>query len=280
MPPASKCTATWKGVGLSTPESVRYDDATDTYIVSNVEGGPLDVDGKGFISKLGPDGSVVALKWIEGGKNKVTLNAPKGITFTADRLYVADIDTVRTFDRKTGAPKGDIKIPGATFLNDLTTAPDGRIIVSDTGIKAGAKGAFEPSGTDAVYAIDKERKVTTIAKSTELEGPNGLAVHANKIWAVTYRGNELYSLDPMGKKGDATKLSKGSLDGLVFIGDEALVSSWDASAIYRGKPLSELKVVIEDVKSPAGIGYDTKRSRLLVPLFNENEVRTYELSAR
>jgi hypothetical protein len=36
-------------------------------------------------------------------------------------------------------------------------------------------------------------------------------------------------------------------------------------------------VVIEDVKSPADISYDAKRGRVLVPLFQENEVRAYDL---
>jgi hypothetical protein len=38
-----------------------------------------------------------------------------------------------------------------------------------------------------------------------------------------------------------------------------------------------MKTIIEGVKSPADIGYDMRRSRLLVPLFNENEVRAYDV---
>jgi hypothetical protein len=38
-----------------------------------------------------------------------------------------------------------------------------------------------------------------------------------------------------------------------------------------------MKMIIQDVSSPADIGYDKKRARLLVPLFNENEVRAYDL---
>ena len=42
-------------------------------------------------------------------------------------LYVADITVVRLFDLKTGAPKGEVKVPGATFLNDISVAKDGRV---------------------------------------------------------------------------------------------------------------------------------------------------------
>jgi len=262
---------------LSTPESVLYDDANDVYIVSNINGKPLDADNNGYIAKLSPDGKVETAKWIEGGKNKVTLNAPKGLAIIADTLYVADLDTVRMFDRKTGAPTGEVKVPGAVFLNDIAPTADGRVLVSDTGMKAGAKG-FEPAGTDAVYAIDKAKKLTTIAKSKDLGAPNGLYSAGEKTWVVTFGTNELYSLDAKGKKGDVTKLPKGSLDGIVALpGGDVLVSSWEANAIYRGKPGGEFKAVIENVKSPADIGYDTKRGRVLVPLFESNEVQAYEI---
>lgn len=262
---------------LSTPESVLYDDANDVYIVSNINGKPLDADNNGYIAKLSPDGKVQTAKWIEGGKNKVTLNAPKGMAIIADTLYVADLDTVRMFDRKTGAPTGEVKVPGAVFLNDIAATTDGRVLVSDTGMKAGAKG-FEPAGTDAVYSIDKTKKLTTIAKSKDLGAPNGLYSAADKTWVVTFGTNELYALDAKGKKSDVTKLPKGSLDGIVALpGGDLLVSSWEANAIFRGKPGGDFTPVIENVKSPADIGYDTKRSRVLVPLFESNEVRAYEI---
>ena len=268
---------TWKDVGLAVPECVIYDDPNDQYLVSNINGKPLDVDNNGFISKLTPDGKVDTLKWIEAGKNKVTLNAPKGMAIVADVLYVADIDTVRMFDRKTGAPRGEVKIPGATFLNDIAGTSDGRIIVSDSGLKATANG-FEPTGTDAVYQIDKAKKVTPLAKSKDLGGPNGLYPQGDKTWVVTFGSGELYALDAKGKKMDAQKLPKGSLDGIVILqGGDFLVSSWDASALYRGKPGGDFTAIIEDVKAPADIGYDTKRGRVLVPLFEKSELHAYDI---
>jgi len=56
-----------------------------------------------------------------------------------------------------------------------------------------------------------------------------------------------------------------------------LISSWEGNAVYRGRPGGEFTAVIEDVKSPADLGYDTKRSRLLVPLFEKSEVHAYDL---
>lgn len=265
----TKPAVTWKGLGLSTPESVLHDETADVYLVSNIEGKPAEADGKAFIARLRPDGGVEVLRWIDGGKNGATLNAPKGMAIVGDRLFVADLDTVRIFDRKTGAPAGEVKIAGATFLNDVAAGADGRVLVSDTGLG---------SGSDAVYAIDaKARTVTPLAKSKELGGPNGIAVQGDKTWVVSLGSGELYALDAGGKRTDVQKLPKGSLDGVVVLGADLLVSSWDASAVYRGRPGGEFKVVVAEVKSPADIGYDRKRGRLLVPLFGDDEVRAYDL---
>ena len=58
-----------------------------------------------------------------------------------DTLFVSDVTGVRKFDRRTGAPRGFVPIPGATFLNDLTS--DGRsVYVSDTGLAMGSGVTF------------------------------------------------------------------------------------------------------------------------------------------
>jgi hypothetical protein len=266
-----------KSVGFKSPECVLHDEKNDIYLVSNVDGKTYEADGKGFISKLAPMGQGVQLKWIEGGKNGVVLNAPKGMALAGDTLWVADIDTVRMFDRSTGAKTGDVKIPGATFLNDVAAAPDGRILVTDTGFKAGKDGVV-PGGTDAVYAIEKDKKVTTIAKGKDLGGPNGIVgFGAQQMYVVTAGSNELYSLDAKGKRDNVQTLPKGHLDGIVLAGNEYFVSSWEANAIYRGKPGRGFVLAIEDVKSPADITFDRKRNRIIVPLMGEDEVRAYDL---
>src|SRR5450755_5096187 len=132
--------------GVATPESVLYDEANDRYLVSNINGKPDEVDNNGYITELSPDGKVIKDKFIAGGVGKVKLDAPKGTGIYAGILYVSDITVVRKFDLKTGAPKGDIPVPGATFLNDIAVAKDGRVFVSDSGIKSGASG-FDPTGT-------------------------------------------------------------------------------------------------------------------------------------
>jgi len=51
-----------------------------------------------------------------------------------------------------------------------------------------------------------------------------------------------------------------------------LISSWAASAVLRGTPGGTFEPVINEVKSPADIGYDAKRNTVLIPQFMANTV--------
>jgi hypothetical protein len=272
--PTPKPAVTFKGA-FATPESVLYDEAGDRYLVSSINGKPWEADGNGYISVLAPDGAITTPKWIAGGVKKTKLDAPKGMGITGGILYVADITVVRKFDAKDGTPKGDIPIEGATFLNDISVTPDGKVYVSDTGVKGGANG-LEPSGTDAVYLIEKG-KVHPISKMKDLGNPNGLLATDTGVLVVTFGTGELYRLDNEGKRKDITPIPEGMLDGIVAYQDNLLISSWKASAIYKGKLHGNFEVVVPNVKNPADIGFDKKRSRVLVPHFNEDLVEAYDI---
>ena len=101
--PAPTATKVATVQGFLAPESVLHDSTQDIYFVSNINGSPMAKDNNGFISRVRPDGAVENLKFIEGGRSGVTLNAPKGLALEGDTLWVADIDVVRAFDAKTGA---------------------------------------------------------------------------------------------------------------------------------------------------------------------------------
>lgn len=262
--------------GLSTPESVLYDAETDTYLVSNINGAPTDKDNNGYVTELSPDGAVVKAKLLAGGENGVTLNAPKGMALVNGVLYVADIDAVRLFDRKTGAPKGEVKVPGASFVNDLFAGEGGRVYVSDSGLSP----KFEPSGTDALYVIEpgKKPKLKALLKSKDLPRPNGVFATNDTLYVVFFGANELRAFDLKGKpKGEPTKLPTGGLDGVLTLGDDFLVSSWEGKAVYRGKPGGDFSPVVSDVTAPADIGFDSKRGRVLIPRFQDNLVEAWDV---
>jgi outer membrane protein assembly factor BamB len=254
---------------------VLYDPQADVYLVSNINGSPVEKDDNGFISRLSPEGTVVTLKWIDGAAADVTLNAPKGMGLKGDTLFVADIDAVRLFNRTTGAPLGSRPVPGATFLNDLTVGADGTVYFTDSGLKAGAQG-FAPTGTDAVYRFDATGRPAAVAKDTSLGRPNGVLADSAGLVVVTFGSGAVFRLDASGKRTDLAKPPTGSLDGVVRLADGSLlVSSWDGKAVYRLAPGvgATWTMAADSVESPADIGYDPKRQRLLIPLFTPSEVR-------
>ncbi|MEJ2503446.1 MAG: hypothetical protein P8177_09075 [Gemmatimonadota bacterium] len=178
-------------VGLATPESVLHDAVADVYLVSNIDGSPHGKDGNGFISRIRPDGSVETLRWIDGSTEGVTLNAPKGLAIKGDTLFVADIDSVRMFDRVTGAYHGARDVPGATFLNDLTVAADGPVYVSDSGLAED----FSSNGSDAVYRFDGDQAVAVVEGSA-LGSPNGIYAFEDGIVVVGFSGPAVQVLRP------------------------------------------------------------------------------------
>jgi sugar lactone lactonase YvrE len=271
-PPPPRPAASW--AGMSTPEGVVYDAEGDRYLVSNINGKPLDADNNGFISELLPDGTTKSPKLVEGGK-KATLNAPKGMAIVKNVLYVADIDAVRMFDAKTGAPKGEIKIAGASFLNDVAAGPDGKVYVTDSGLKQGASD-LEPTGTDAIHVIDKG-KAKPFALSKDLGRPNGVLVNDKGVWIATFGSDEIYRATAEGKKEDVTRAPKGGLDGLGLLGSDLVVSSWQGQAIYKGPVGGKLAPVVWGIKAPADFAVDTKRGRVVVPRFMDNVVEAYEI---
>ncbi len=260
-------------VGLKTPESVLFDKKRDVYLISNINGKPHDKDGNGFVSKVTPEGDLT-LKFIESGKDGAELNAPKGLTISDDTLYVADIDTVRKFDASTGKPLGNIVIPGATFLNDVATGKDGQVYVTDSGLTP----EFESNGSDAIYVIkgDKPKRLTSGAT---LGGPNGIIAGDGGVWVSTFRSGEVYWVSDRGQKTKVMKTPQGANDGIVATKDGRLVvSSWDGQGIYVGTPDGDFVVELSGVETPADIGYDCERQRILVPLFNKDQVVFHDLS--
>lgn len=272
MPPAAPIVV--EGVGFATPESVYHDAVADVYLVSNINGSPLEEDDNGFISRVSPEGEVLELHWIDGAAEQVALDAPKGMTISGDTLFVADLTVVRLFDRETGAPIGEIPVEGSTFLNDMTTGPDGTVYMTDSGLQGGEQG-FAPSGTDAVYRIENGAAVA-IAQGDTLGRPNGVLASGGSVWVVTFGSGALYEIADMAPANEVV-LPQGSLDGVVMADGDLLISSWDAQAVFRGPVGGPFEIVVSDVPAPADIGYDAQRGRVLIPLFEGNAVRIVPL---
>jgi len=255
--------------GLSGPEAVRYDPDQDVYFVSNWDGSPGTADNNGFISRLRPDGTVEQLRFIAGGSGGVTLHAPRGMAVTGDTLWVADLDAVRGFDRRSGAPLASVPFPGIDvgFLNDVAPGPDGALYVTDT-------------GKDRVYRVAAGRVAVALADSA-LDAPNGItwdAANSRFIIVPIGGGHDILAwrpgtttLEPVGTS------SGGRYDGVELLaGGRVLVASQADSSLHlfaegQGRPVIRLE------GGPADIGVDTRRNRVAVPFVARNRVEIWDI---
>lgn len=256
-------------VGFATPESVEYYAVEDVYIVTNINGSPFAADGNGFISKINPDGSVVNLKWIDGEKQGVTLHSPKGAAIVGENLFVADINQVHVFELPNGKQKKSITIKGSTFLNGITPGDGNSVYVTDSGYDEG----FKSNGTDAIYKVWANGKYETIIKDKNMEHPNGILKENKRLVVVPFGSGKVMSIDNKGKMTIMQTAPNGGLDGLVSLEDgRYLISSWGSSSIYVLNKSGKFNVLADSMDAPADLGVDTKRNRVLVPLFKQNRI--------
>jgi sugar lactone lactonase YvrE len=220
--------------------------------------------------------------FVQGGKGGVTLNAPKGMAIVGDTLWVADIDAVRAFNKRTGAVIAniDLRAMKAQFLNDVAAGPDGSIYITDTGIKFDDKGAMSHPGQDQIFKITGRKPSVAIKSDSALKNPNGIA------WDGA---NGRFVLGPFNDKvvaawkdGDSTvtpiATGPGGYDGVEVLSDgRILVTSWADSSVHAIANGAIAKVVA-NVEAPADIGIDTKRNVLAVPRFTAGRVEYFTIS--
>lgn len=251
-----KLTQLWESKDqLPTPESVLYAPEKSALYVSLIDGDGSAKDGKGGIAILNMDGSLKDATWVQG------LNAPKGLAMYKDLLYVADIDEVVVIDIITGNVINQIKVPGAQFLNDVTTDSNGKVYVSDT-----RKGE--------IYLIHNNKPTLFMKDAKDV---NGLRVIDGSLYAMA--GPELWKIEA---NKNYTVLAKGLQlggDGLEPVGDGSfLVTCWGGLIYHIGASgtVTELLDVRDKMKT-ADLGYNQKDKILYVPTFLNNSVVAYQL---
>lgn len=273
--------------GFESPESVVHDPDLDLYLVSNVgAGNPAALDHNGYISRVSPDGAILELRWIQDGVNGVTLNSPKGIWLYGRALYVADVDTLRIFNRFSGAPIRNVEFPNpfapaSLFLNDVVVDYHGNVFVSD-------------NRNGAIFTVDPQGRASLWAAGAALGGPNGLLLDYGNVGWVTFFGGQVKRVTRSGKTITEAILPAADvsgiglppgalfLDGYCRYNGSLLVTSWVTGKVYRiGRAGMELETVAQFVSAlenpsrpdgPADISVDEERNRLLVPLFNAGQL--------
>jgi hypothetical protein len=256
---SDRLTKKWEVTGdLKVPESVFFDNLNSVIYVSNVTGAPGEKDNSGFISKISPEGKLIAANWITG------LHAPKGIGVVGNLLYVSDIDRVAEIDIKEGKIIRMIEIPGSKFLNDIATDAQGNVYVSD-------------SEMSSIHRI-RQGKAEVLAKSDQLKGINGLYVFEGNLLAGLE--NKIIRIDLKTNEIKDFILNTGGIDGLVPDGNgDFLISDWRGSINLVSQ--TDEKEKLSDTTplnvNAADIDYVVSKKLLLVPTFRANSVIAYEL---
>jgi hypothetical protein len=251
------------------PEAVRYDPDQDIYFVSNWGTGDVGAkDNNGFISRMAPDGTVQQLRFIAGGSGGATLHAPRGMTIVGDTLWIVDVDAVRGFNRRTGAPlaTADFSAFKVGFLNDIAAGPDA-LYLTDT-------------GTNLIYRI-AGGKITVALNDPHLGGPNGITWDSpnRRFIVVPYGGDSVIYAWTAGTNTLTAvgKSSGGKFDGVeVLYGNRVLAASQKDSSLHlftdgTGRP------IIRTGGTPADIAIDTKRNRVAAPFVDRNLVEIWQL---
>ena len=267
--------------GFAAPESAYHDAASNAVFVSSINGPILEKDGNGYISRLSPDGKVVAEKWAAG------LDAPKGLRSARGVLYASDIDQVVGFDIASGKELSRLKIAGAQFLNDLATAPDGTIYVSDsTALK--------------IFEVRNGNAAVFVEGADAVEQPNGLLVDGGRLILGTIgpapapgarRGGgapggrgpapsgHLYAFDLKSKQRTLlTSQPVGGIDGIEPDGSGGLlVTDVIGQRLLRVSKAGEVTVLAKFTAGGADFGYVAQQRRAIVPFLFSNSVAAYDL---
>ena len=265
---AAELKEVWRVDGLKQPESIVFDPATKALYLSNVEGEPTAKDGKGYISKLSPDGKMLEAEWVKG------LQGPKGLGISGDRLYVADIDRLVAIDIAKGEIAETYDVPEANFLNDIAIGKDGRVFMSDT-------------GANTIYVLD-DGKFGVWLKNEDLSGPNGLLAEDDRLVVAAWGEGEMMSPKPSHLKtvdlksksvatlGDGSPV--GNLDGIEPGGKGSyLVTDWVAGALFRIEPSGKAEKLLDLNQGSADLLYRPEEKLVLIPMMQDGLLLAYRL---
>ena len=270
---ASPLTPLWTLSNFDQPESVVSDISGQHLYVSNINGQPTQLNGKGYISKLSVDGKVIEQHWLQG------LDAPKGMAIAGDTLYVADMQQVHVVSLAQGRIVNRFVAPKAKMLNDITIGNDGTAYISD----------LLGGGIYRLKRGIKKSEMTLWFTHKQLAHPNGLLWQGNDLlvasWGLgmnpdftTNTPGSIFKINASDNKPSLTLMpaatEMGNLDGLASFKNSLYVSDWISGALFKVQGNQHSQVL---KLNPGLADISAHGNMLFAPLMMDGVVRAWRI---
>lgn len=260
----------WENNQLKDPESVVFDERSKLLFISNVNGGPTDKNGKGFISTMTLDGKMSRVKWVEG------LHAPKGLAIFDRKLYVADIDQLLVINIENGHIEHKYYANNSVFLNDVAIDSIGNVYVSDM-------------MANAIYRLSSG-ELNLWLQDDALQSPNGITIEGEEIiiasWGVMTDGINTDVPGHLKTISLASKMIKslgngqpiGNLDGVESDGKgQYYVTDWLSGGLFIVNADGQSKKLLALAQGSADLSVVASKNLLLIPMMIDNKLLAYKI---
>ncbi|NLA44524.1 MAG: hypothetical protein GX869_02605 [Candidatus Cloacimonetes bacterium] len=239
---------------LDNPESIAWDGTGSRFLISNTGNGKI---------LYTTDFNQYEVLINEG------LSSPRGIKFRTDTLYVADNTVIQIIDVKGAKIVESITIPGSKMLNDIECDKEGLLYCTDT-------------GANKLFIVNPHTKEINSFISPLMTKPNGIVFDGprRQMFIVCFKpASPILAFNIDTKTFSIFKETLyDNLDGIA-IDDLGRIyySSWGEKCIFM-IPQEQNRTIIwqKDLKAPADIYYHLPTNEILVPLFEDNEIKRFK----
>jgi hypothetical protein len=254
-----------------TPQDVVYIPNEKAYFVAYLVGDPMKPNGTSYISKMHPD-FIEPLKeyFCEG------LDAPSSITLTKSFLVVADLGSIKFFDRKTGAwqKSAVLGVPPEAYISDIVF--DGERFIF----------ACDMFGHN-LLRIDlfNDFKTTVIEHGPWLNFPRRLLYYKPRktLFIASSRTGEIFEFNPKTKTyKKIITFGPKQITGMdIDTNHDLYISSeYEGGQIIRITPNLEYSLLEKQYKSPANLIIIPELNKIILPSLEKDVIYSYELSTK
>jgi sugar lactone lactonase YvrE len=160
---------------------------------------------------------------------------------------------------RTGAPLADIKVPEASWFNDIAVTTDGTVYGSVT-------------GANQVWRVLPNGQASIFVQGEPLNRPNGVALdRQGNIVIVNVGDPAVLSYSPEARLVRTEQAAQAGSDGIVIMTDGTkYVSSVVNGGVSRIRPGQPAELIAQNVPNAASMCFDSGARQLVIPMNANN----------